>query len=125
MDAVTADPGQDSGGAPDLMPPWTMLDSTPKAGNADWYPKLDDGHLPRRNRRQSMARSRLPPGSPCLPPVFPQHLVPVVAPAARNDQGKAAHRPPHRHSVPWGQRAFGPAGERDVRPIGPPLDRQA
>jgi predicted dithiol-disulfide oxidoreductase (DUF899 family) len=44
MGVVTAAPGQGPRGAPDLMPPWRILDSTPKAGNADWYPKLDDGH---------------------------------------------------------------------------------
>ncbi len=41
MGAVTADPGQDPRGAPDLMPLWTILDSTPEGRPADWYPKLD------------------------------------------------------------------------------------
>ena len=40
MGAETADPGQDSRGAPDLMPLWTILDSTPEGRPADWYPKL-------------------------------------------------------------------------------------
>jgi predicted dithiol-disulfide oxidoreductase (DUF899 family) len=40
MGAVTADPGQDPRGAPDLMPLWTILDSTPEGRVADWYPKL-------------------------------------------------------------------------------------
>lgn len=37
----TADPGQDSRGAPDLMPLWTILDATPEGRGTDWYPKLD------------------------------------------------------------------------------------
>ena len=41
MGAVTADPGQDARGAPDLMPIWTILDATPEGRGADWYPKLD------------------------------------------------------------------------------------
>jgi predicted dithiol-disulfide oxidoreductase (DUF899 family) len=39
----TADPGQDPRGAPDLMPIWTILDSTPEGRGTDWYPKLDYG----------------------------------------------------------------------------------
>jgi predicted dithiol-disulfide oxidoreductase (DUF899 family) len=35
-----ADPGQDPRGAPDLMPIWTILDSTPEGRGSDWYPKL-------------------------------------------------------------------------------------
>jgi predicted dithiol-disulfide oxidoreductase (DUF899 family) len=41
MDGQTADPGQDPRGAPDLMPLWTVLDSTPEGRGGDWYPKLD------------------------------------------------------------------------------------
>jgi predicted dithiol-disulfide oxidoreductase (DUF899 family) len=41
MGFETADPGQDPRGAPDLMPIWTILDSTPEGRGADWYPKLD------------------------------------------------------------------------------------
>jgi predicted dithiol-disulfide oxidoreductase (DUF899 family) len=41
MGQVTADPGQDARGAPDLMPIWTILDATPEGRGADWYPKLD------------------------------------------------------------------------------------
>jgi predicted dithiol-disulfide oxidoreductase (DUF899 family) len=41
MGSVTADPGQDPRGAPDLMPLWTILDSTPEGRGGDWYPKLD------------------------------------------------------------------------------------
>jgi predicted dithiol-disulfide oxidoreductase (DUF899 family) len=41
MGAVTADPGQDPRGAPDLMPIWTILDATPEGRGTDWYPKLD------------------------------------------------------------------------------------
>jgi predicted dithiol-disulfide oxidoreductase (DUF899 family) len=37
----SADPGQDPRGAPDLMPIWTILDSTPEGRAPDWYPKLD------------------------------------------------------------------------------------
>jgi predicted dithiol-disulfide oxidoreductase (DUF899 family) len=40
MGSETADPGQDPRGAPDLMPLWTILDSTPEGRGADWYPKL-------------------------------------------------------------------------------------
>ena len=40
MGAETADPGQDPRGAPDLMPLWTILDSTPEGRGTDWYPKL-------------------------------------------------------------------------------------
>lgn len=40
MDDNTADPGQDPRGAPDLMPLWTILDSTPEGRDADWYPSL-------------------------------------------------------------------------------------
>jgi len=43
MGSETADPGQDPRGAPDLMPLWTVLDSTPEGRAADWYPKLDYG----------------------------------------------------------------------------------
>jgi predicted dithiol-disulfide oxidoreductase (DUF899 family) len=41
MGPATADPGQDPRGAPDLMPLWTILDTTPEGRGADWYPKLD------------------------------------------------------------------------------------
>jgi len=40
MGQVTADPGQDPRGAPDLMPIWTVLDCTPEGRRPDWYPKL-------------------------------------------------------------------------------------
>lgn len=40
MGPVTADPGQDPRGAPDLDPLWTVLDTTPEGRGADWYPKL-------------------------------------------------------------------------------------
>jgi predicted dithiol-disulfide oxidoreductase (DUF899 family) len=40
MGSKTADPGQDPRGAPDLMPLWTILDSTPEGRGTDWYPKL-------------------------------------------------------------------------------------
>ena len=43
MGSVTADPGQDPRGAPDLMPLWTVLDCTPEGRKPDWYPKLDYG----------------------------------------------------------------------------------
>lgn len=36
----TADPGQDARGAPDLMPLWTILDTTPEGRGTDWRPKL-------------------------------------------------------------------------------------
>ena len=41
MGFETADPGQDPRGAPDLMPIWTILDSTPEGRGTDWYPNLD------------------------------------------------------------------------------------
>jgi predicted dithiol-disulfide oxidoreductase (DUF899 family) len=41
MGPVTADPGEDPRGAPDLNPLWTILDFTPEGRGADWYPKLD------------------------------------------------------------------------------------
>lgn len=40
MGGSTADPGQDPRGAPDLMPLWTILDSTPEGRRQDWYPAL-------------------------------------------------------------------------------------
>jgi predicted dithiol-disulfide oxidoreductase (DUF899 family) len=40
MGEASADPGQDPRGAPDLMPLWTILDSTPEGRGADWYPSL-------------------------------------------------------------------------------------
>ena len=40
MGFETADPGQDPRGAPDLMPLWTILDSTPEGRQPTWYPKL-------------------------------------------------------------------------------------
>jgi predicted dithiol-disulfide oxidoreductase (DUF899 family) len=43
MGGKTADPGQDPRGAPDLMPLWTILDTTPEGRGTDWYPKLDYG----------------------------------------------------------------------------------
>ena len=43
MGGSTADPGQDPRGAPDLMPLWTILDSTPEGRGADWYPSLNYG----------------------------------------------------------------------------------
>ena len=41
MGSETADPGEDPRGAPDLMPLWTILDSTPEGRGTDWYPKLN------------------------------------------------------------------------------------
>ena len=41
MGPATADPGQDPRGAPDLMPIWTILDTTPEGRGTDWYPKLE------------------------------------------------------------------------------------
>ena len=40
MGSETADPGQDPRGASDLMPLWTILDTTPEGRGSDWYPKL-------------------------------------------------------------------------------------
>ena len=40
MGSETSDPGQDPRGAPDLMPLWTILDSTPEGRGTDWYPAL-------------------------------------------------------------------------------------
>jgi predicted dithiol-disulfide oxidoreductase (DUF899 family) len=41
MSSATADPGQDPRGAPDLMPLWNILDTTPEGRGTDWYPKLE------------------------------------------------------------------------------------
>jgi len=41
MGEASMDPGQDPRGAPDLMPLWTILDSTPEGRAPDWYPKLN------------------------------------------------------------------------------------
>jgi predicted dithiol-disulfide oxidoreductase (DUF899 family) len=41
MGFESADPGQDPRGAPDLMPLWSILDSTPEGRGTDWYPKLE------------------------------------------------------------------------------------
>lgn len=41
MGPATADPGQDPRGAPDLMPIWTLLDSTPEGRGSHWYPQLE------------------------------------------------------------------------------------
>jgi predicted dithiol-disulfide oxidoreductase (DUF899 family) len=41
MSLATADPGQDPRGAPDLMPIWNILDTTPEGRGKDWYPKLE------------------------------------------------------------------------------------
>lgn len=41
MGGVTADPGQDPRGAPDLMPLWTIIDCTPEGRSPTWYPKLN------------------------------------------------------------------------------------
>jgi predicted dithiol-disulfide oxidoreductase (DUF899 family) len=46
MGFETADPGQDPRGAPDLMPLWTILDSTPEGRGTDWYPKLEYDRQP-------------------------------------------------------------------------------
>ncbi|MBX4906675.1 MULTISPECIES: DUF899 family protein [Rhizobium] len=40
MGDVTSDPGEDPRGAPDLMPLWTLIDTTPEGRAPDWYPKL-------------------------------------------------------------------------------------
>lgn len=40
MGGDMSDPGQDPRGAPDLMPIWNILDSTPEGRGKDWYPKL-------------------------------------------------------------------------------------
>jgi predicted dithiol-disulfide oxidoreductase (DUF899 family) len=46
MGPVTADPGQDPRGAPDIDPLWTILDLTPQGRGVDWYPKLDYTPIP-------------------------------------------------------------------------------
>jgi len=40
MGAASADPGQDPRGAPDLVPLWLILDTTPEGRGETWYPKL-------------------------------------------------------------------------------------
>ena len=47
MGFASADPGQDPRGAPDLMPLWTILDSTPEGRGTNWYPSLDYGGVRR------------------------------------------------------------------------------
>ncbi|MBN9023829.1 MAG: DUF899 domain-containing protein [Rhizobiales bacterium] len=37
---LTADPGEDPRGAPDLMPLWNFLDLTPEGRDPHWYPRL-------------------------------------------------------------------------------------
>ncbi len=41
MTPVTADPGQDPRGAPELGPMWTIFDATPEGRDPNWYPKLN------------------------------------------------------------------------------------
>lgn len=45
MSGEMADPGQDSRGAPDLDPLWTILDLTPAGRGDSWYPKLEYASL--------------------------------------------------------------------------------
>ncbi len=40
MTDTSADPGQDPRGAPDLVPLWNRLDTTPESRGTDWYPAL-------------------------------------------------------------------------------------
>lgn len=40
MTGESADPGQDPRGAPDLVPLWNVLDTTPEGRGTDWYPAL-------------------------------------------------------------------------------------
>ena len=40
MGMATVDPGQDPRGAPDLVPLWNILDTTPDGRDPKWYPKL-------------------------------------------------------------------------------------
>jgi predicted dithiol-disulfide oxidoreductase (DUF899 family) len=40
MFLIKPDPGQDPRGAPDLMPIWNILDTTPEGRGEDWYPEL-------------------------------------------------------------------------------------
>ena len=42
MGGVTADPGQDPRGAPEMMPLWNVLDTTPAGRDPKWYPSLND-----------------------------------------------------------------------------------
>ena len=46
MGPVTADPGQDPRGAPDIDPLWTILDMIPEGRGTDWYPKLEYSPAP-------------------------------------------------------------------------------
>lgn len=41
MSFEMADPGQDPRDAPDHMPLWLILDTTPEGRGTDWYPKLE------------------------------------------------------------------------------------
>ena len=40
---IQGDPGQDPRGAPDPMPLWNVLDTTPEGRGTDWYPSLEYG----------------------------------------------------------------------------------
>jgi predicted dithiol-disulfide oxidoreductase (DUF899 family) len=41
MSGPTADPGQDPRGAPEMIPLWNVLDTTPAGRDPHWYPSLD------------------------------------------------------------------------------------
>jgi predicted dithiol-disulfide oxidoreductase (DUF899 family) len=51
MGGTTSDPGQDPRGAPDLMPLWTILDSTPEGRGSDWYRATRGQHVSPESRR--------------------------------------------------------------------------
>jgi predicted dithiol-disulfide oxidoreductase (DUF899 family) len=50
------DPGQDPRGAPDLMPIWNILDTTPEGRGKDWYPELEYAEDGRWSTRSTTGR---------------------------------------------------------------------
>jgi predicted dithiol-disulfide oxidoreductase (DUF899 family) len=56
------DPEQDPRGAPDLMPIWNILDTTPEGRGKDWYPELEypaNGRLSTANEDRQATRRRM------------------------------------------------------------------
>lgn len=63
MGGETADPGQGACGAPDLMPLWTILDSTLEGRRAKWHPKLDYPTQRPNRRGARSAKTAADPGA--------------------------------------------------------------
>ena len=56
MFLIKPDPEQDPRGAPDLMPIWNILDTTPEGRGKDWYPALEYAEDGQWSRRSTTAR---------------------------------------------------------------------